>query len=245
MASRIAGVGLGALLVLLACSKTETKFIEEPIPDDGDAGFDSRPDPDSGLGELVFRPETLYSGFDGTHTFTVPVAVYDSGDDLQVTASKPASVQITPKKLVNAARDDGTTDNGKYFFVTVKEAGTVTLTARSRGKTAQASLTVTAYPADRWTTGETRYKNGGTNGSGQAEPPCQQCHAGGSAIDHSPAALASVTDEKIGVVITTGISTAGFPIKIGDAPGHQWDVKEPVRDGLITYLRALAPRGFE
>jgi hypothetical protein len=225
---------------VFACSETTTSYIDEPDEPAVDGGFDSQPSPESGLGVLTFMPESSYSGFDGTHAFTVPVAVYDSGEDLEVTASDPSAAEIVPKKLTNPVREDGTTDNGKYFFVTVKKAGTVTLKATSNGKTVESKITVIDYADGRWETGETRYKNG-ANG----EPACTECHVNGTAIDHSPAALATATDEKIAVVITTGISTGGFPIKIDNKPGHKWTVSDPERDGLVTYLRGLQPKGFK
>lgn len=227
---------------LVACgTQTESHWVDEPDPAaSGDAGFDSAPSPDSGLGILTFRPARSYSGFDGTHTFTVPVAVYDSASDLTVTADDPSAVDIAPKTLTNPVKSDGTTDNGKYFFVTVKKAGTITLTASSQGRSAQSTLTVTSYTPDRWSTGEARYKTGEAG-----DPPCTDCHVNGQAIDHSPAALATSDDTKVGVVITTGISTAGFPIMIDGKPGHRWHVTDAEKAGLITYLRALAPRGFK
>ena len=236
-------VFLAAYAGVFACSSTQTTYVDEPEdeqPGVKDAGFDTKPSGDTGLGILTFMPEKSYSGFDGTHAFVVPVAVYDSGDDLQVTADDPSAVEIVPKKLTNPVRPDGTTDNGKYFFVTVKKAGTITLTATSGGKTAESSITVAEYTTDRWAAGEARYKNG----SG-GEPACTECHVNGQAIDHSPAALATATDEKIAVVITTGISTSGFPIKIDNEPGHRWTVTDEELDGLVTYLRSLEPRGFK
>lgn len=245
---RLSSYGLaGAVFVaayagVFACSSTQTSYVDEPEEEPGvkDAGFDTKPSAETGLGILTFMPEKSYSGFDGTHAFIVPVAVYDSDDDLKVTASDPSAVEIVPKKLTNPVRPDGTTDNGKYFFVTVKKAGTITLTASSGGKTAESTVTVAEYATDRWAAGEARYKNG----SG-TEPACTECHVNGQAIDHSPAALATATDEKIAVVITTGISTSGFPIKINDEPGHKWTVTDEERDGLVTYLRSLEPRGFK
>ncbi|HVH41497.1 MAG TPA: hypothetical protein VM925_04110 [Labilithrix sp.] len=231
-------VVLAASAGVFACSKEEARYVDEPGT--VDASFDSKPSPDSGLGVLSFMPQASFSGFDGTHTFTVPIAVYDSADDLQVTATDPAAADIVSKKLVAPVRSDGTTDNGKYFFVTAKKPGTITLVATSKGKSVESTLTVTPYPSNRWTVGETRYKNGGGG-----DPPCSNCHVNGEAIDHSPAALATSTDEEIAVVITTGISTSGFPIKINGEPGHTWTVSEPERDGLVTYLRSLAPRGFQ
>lgn len=236
----LAALALAATFGGVGCEKTETVWVEDPEEPISDAGFDSRPAPDSGLGILHFRPEQTYSGFDGTNTFRVPIAVYDADDDLTVVATDPSTVDIVPKQLANPVLDDGTIDNGKYFFVTVKKAGTITLQAKSRGETAEARIDVTEYAPDRWSVGETRYKLGASG-----EPACAMCHAGGQAIDHSPAALATATDEQIAAVITSGISISGFPIRIDGSPGHRWTVTDDERDGLVTYLRALEPRGFE
>lgn len=227
-------------LSALACSSTKQVWVDEPDEPRADGGFVTKPSPDSGLGILQFRPAQSYSGHDGEHTFKVPVAVYDSADDLTVTATDPSAVDIAPKKLADPVRADGTADNGKYFLVTVKKAGTITLQARSGGETVEAKIDVTDYAPDRWATGEARYLNGGGG-----DPPCANCHVRGKAIDHSPAALATATDEKVSVVITTGISTHGFPIRIDGQPGHKWTVTDVERDGLVTYLRALEPKGFE
>jgi len=224
-----------------ACSSQTVTYVDEPVPAAADGGFDSAPSPESGLGELTFMPDKSYSGFDGTHTFKVPVAVYDSGDDLEVTSTTPGAVEIVPKKLTNPVHTDGTVDNGKYFLVTIKQSGTIKLQAKSNGKTATSTIAVTEYAPGRWEAGEARYQNG----PDADNPPCTTCHVQGKAIDHSPAALATATDEKIAVVITTGISTGGFPIKIDGQPGHQWKVTDTERDGLVTYLRGLEPKGFK
>lgn len=235
------GVLVVTVLGVFACSSTKTSYVDEPDDPLTDGGFNSQPRPDSGLGILSFMPDDSFSGFDGEHTFKVPVAVYDSSDDLVVTASDPSAAEIVPKKLVNPERNDGTFDNGKYFFVTVKRPGTITLKATSNGRSVESKIEVADYAAGRWQTGETRYKTAGANG----DPPCTQCHVNGNAIDHSPAALATATDEKVGIVITTGISTAGFLIKIDNKPGHKWEVSDAERDGLVTYLRSLEPKGFK
>jgi hypothetical protein len=227
---------------LLACTTTTTKYIEVPdeVPvKDAGAAFDSQPPGDSGLGILTFRPETIYSGYDGVHTFQVPTAVYDADSDLQITASDPSALDIVAKTLVDPNKN-GTPDNGKYFFVTVKKPGTFKLTATSKGHTAEATLTASAYTPDRWDVGAARYKTGEAG-----DPPCTDCHVNGKAIDHSPAALATVTDEKIGFTITSGIAPGGYAIKIDNVATHKWHVTDPEKLGLITYLRALEPRGFQ
>ena len=224
---------------VMACSTTETRYIDEPLPETTDAGTatDSGMSPDSGLGILSFRPPASFSGFDGTHSFKVPVAVYSAADDLVVSASNGAGV--VPKRLVEPARG-GVTDNGRYFLVTVKQAGPITLTATTGGRTATSTITVTSYPAGRWARGETRYTKGESG-----DPPCTDCHVNGQGVDHSPASLSTATDEKVGITITTGISPYNVPILIDGQPSHSWKVSDAERDGLVTYLRGLEPRGFE
>jgi mono/diheme cytochrome c family protein len=240
-----------AMLLLYGCSTTPPTVREEepgtaeesPKPgtqksDDGK--FDSTPAPDSGLGVMSFSPEQVHSGFDGEHEFKVPIAVYDASDDLVLAPKDPSAASVVAVKLENPVVD-GVLDNGKYFMVSPKKAGDIILVAKSKGRTIEATLSVTAYSTAQWTAGKQRYENGGTTG----EPACTQCHAGSAGIDHSPAALASVDDQKVGTVITSGISTAGFPIKESTGKGHRWDVSEEERQALVTYLRGLAPRGFE
>lgn len=240
-----------AMLLLFGCSTTQPSGLaDEEVPAENsgntgsttakDGGFDSTPSPDSGLGVLSFSPDSAFSGFDGVHAFKVPIAVYDAADDLVVSASDPSAAEIVPVKLAKPLRDDGTYDNGKYFMVTPKKAGAITLVAKSHGQKVEATLTVAAYVSSEWTAGKTRYENAATNG----DPACTSCHAGSAGIDHSPAALASVDDQKIGTVITNGISTAGFPIK-NVTNGHRWEVTAEEREALVTYLRGLTPRGFE
>lgn len=243
-----------AVSALLACSSSSSDSGSsgssgDPDPDgstfkrDGST-YDSSPSPESGLGELLFRPDRVYSGVDGTHTFKIPIAVYDSDSDLAVTASDGTALTIKPAALKNPVDMDGVTDNGKYYMVTALKAGSYTLTAKSKGRTVTASVTVVDYAAGRWAAGDGRYNNGMTTGQGRA---CANCHVNGLAIDHSPAALATATDQEIGIIITSGVKPGPSVIKIPSEPAtqHKWTVTDPEKDGLITYLRAIDPRGFK
>ena len=88
-------VTIAFLAAAAACSSSSAP--EDDTDSSGgkkDAGFtregstyDSTPSPDSGLGELRFQPPKSYSGYDGSHKFVVPVAVYDAASDLKVTAA--------------------------------------------------------------------------------------------------------------------------------------------------------------
>ncbi|MBX3229518.1 MAG: hypothetical protein KIT84_17130 [Labilithrix sp.] len=233
--------------VMFACTKTETTYVDED-DDDDDTTVDSgsgKPPADSGLGILGFKPEVMYSGFDGEHTYMVPFAVYDADDDLTVTASPAASVSFEKVELRNPVTENGT-DLGRYYMVTVKAPGEVTFTAKSKNRTATGVLNVATYTPAAWAAGKARYENGI---AGDAKnPPCTDCHQNGQDIDHSPAALATVTDEKIGFTISTGLSTNNRPIDVDETrypDGHKWKTKDAEEQAaVVTYLRGLEPRGF-
>ncbi len=263
MKKRSLGVAVaGASLLaagIAACSTQVTNPGAAGVPAVGreaDAGtflrdgsvYDSAPPPASGLGILLLRPDKLYTGRDGTHAFSVPVAVYDADADLTVTADDPSVVTLTKTALKNPVGVDGVVDSGIYFLVSAKKAGTYTLTATSRGVRTTASLTVSDYDSDSYAAGEARYANNKT--SKTKDRACTTCHVQGAGIDHSPAALASVSDQDVGVIIASGVKAgAAGPqvITIASEPGtlHKWNVTDSEKDGLVTYLRALAPRGFQ
>src|SRR6478672_9228265 len=181
------------LAALAACSSSSNDL---PGPnDDGTSGgtgkdsgidfardgsvYDSTPSPESGLGELLFRPNKVFSGVDGSHTFKVPLAVYDADADLAVTASDPTALTLAPTTLKNPVSPDGITDNGKYFMITALKAGTYTLTASSKGRTTTASVTIAAYAAGRWDDGKARYYNNVVTMT--ADRACANCHVNGLA----------------------------------------------------------------
>jgi hypothetical protein len=209
--------------------------------------YDSAPDPNSGLGQLRFMPSAVFSGVDGEHTFKAPIAVYDASTDLEVTADDPAAVTLTATALEKPT-NNGVLDSGQYFLITTKKTGRITLTASSKGKTASAVVEITQYDPQRWAAGEKRYTSAGTN----ADPPCTRCHTGGSAIDHSPAAMASIKDQEIALIIMNGIKPGPAPIEGVNCPEcsaeggqHRWALTDTEKNGLITYLRSLEPRGFK
>jgi hypothetical protein len=259
--NRIAFFGAACALgvsALVACSSPAGDLAG---PDDGSSGttdpdsgatfvregsvYDSTPSPESGLGQLLFRPNVVYSGFDGAHTFKVPLAVYDSDADLVVTPDDPSALTVAPATLKSPVSPDGVTDNGKYFMITAKRSGTYTLTATSKGRSTTASVTISDYTSTRWEDGNKRYNNGVATMT--ADRACANCHVNGLAIDHSPAALATATDQEIGIIITTGVKPGPSVIKIPMQPGtqHKWTVDDVQKHGLVTYLRAIDPRGFQ
>jgi hypothetical protein len=191
---------------------------------------------------LLLLPSISYSGFDGAHTFRVPIQVQGSGTDLQLEADDPSAVAITKTALV-----DKTGDKGTYFMLETKKAGVVMLHARSKGQTADARVIVTSYDPSRWETGRTRYENGGGG-----DPPCTTCHLDGRAIDHSPAAMAAVTDGEVAFIVSSGerpnhtaIGDTGCSDCTDAGHQHRWAATTEELAGLVPYLRALPPRGFQ
>lgn len=204
--------------------------------------FDSRPPESSGESLLLLLPSLSYSGFDGVHSFRVPIQVQGAGTDLELEAEDPLAVTITKTSLV-----DPTGDKGRYFMIETKAPGLVTLHARSRGQTADARVVVASYAPARWEAGQKRYEGGGG-----ADPACTTCHLNGRAIDHSPAAMAAVTDGEVSLIVSRGERPNHTPIGATGCtscadPGkqHQWETTTTELAGLVTYLRALPPRGFQ
>jgi mono/diheme cytochrome c family protein len=241
-------IAASSAAVVFACSSPPAATSDDDDDTQGDASdftrdgsvYDSTPASDTTLGILRFSPDKSYSGFDGTHSFKVPVAVYDGADDLQVSLDDAAEGTLTPVKLVNPTKT-GVTDSGRYYMVLIEKAGTFTLTATSGGQTVTSRITVSNYDAPRYAAGQARYN---TTDNTDTRKACTQCHGSGSdKIDHSPAVLATATDEEVKAIITTGILN-NFPIKINGVSGHRWDATDEELDGLVTYLRSLDPNGF-
>ncbi len=226
-----------------ACSSTPAPG-GGPLADAGAPPADAQTINDTGTSpvpdatpDLQIRPTVSYTGTDGTHTFRVPIAVYGGGADLRLVPSDASMVTVEPTGLLNPTGDDGS-----YFMVTVKKPGAVTLTAESGGKKVTTQLTIAAYSAARYAAGEARYKVGFAP---KGEPACTQCHAGAQGVDHSPGSLASVADDEVAVIISTGILN-GVPIALPPPnTKHQWTATADETDGLVTYLRALPPKGFK
>lgn len=186
---------------------------------------------------ILFTPREVFTGFDGTHPYTFPIKVDGADAMLTVVASDASALEVVPAKLV-AQPEDGDEDKGRYYLVTVKKAGTFTLTGTSRGLTATAEITATAYTTARWTAGERRYKTGG--GAAADQKACTTCHnAEQGAPDHSPASLAGVDDMRVRETITDGILADGTSIFDYFSVEHKWQANATELDGLVTYLRSL------
>jgi mono/diheme cytochrome c family protein len=194
--------------------------------------LDAFPGIDAADIELVVQPAQSYSGFDGTHTFQVPIAVYQHDpNDLTISVSDPSLVDVIP-----ATYNMPDQDKGRYFLLKSKKVGDAVITLRSRGKSATSKIKVQSYNAAQYTDGETRYRNMGTGG----EKACASCHEAAGGADHSPTALAASADQVLRVTIRSGIKGGNIPTSVP----HKWTVTDTELAGLVAFLRGLPARGY-
>jgi mono/diheme cytochrome c family protein len=216
--------------LLLSGACTKTVEVWEDVPDGSARRDGGQAGGDGGVVDtdpIKLLPDTMFSGFDGVHTFYVPVSVYNAKSPT-LKASDPSMVTITPAKYARPDEDPGT-----WFLIKTAKAGKVTITASEGSRSTSVELNIASYTDAEFKAGETRYKTG-SNG----EPACAQCHAGAGGTDHSPTAMAPASDQDVVSVIKTGVLVAGNPIKVP----HRWNVNEAEAKGLTVYLRALPPR---
>jgi hypothetical protein len=193
---------------------------------------DAFPEIEAGNLELGMLPRASFSGFDGVHTYRVPIAVYQyDPKDVKISISDPALADIVP-----ASYSGSGDDAGKYYLLTIKKVGNATILAESRGKMVTSTLRIVGYAPALYAQGETRYRASSTK-----EPACSACHEAAGGADHSPTSLSSAVDGVLRGIITSGIKGGGIPITKLD---HRWTLTDSELDGLVAYLRALPPRGY-
>jgi hypothetical protein len=113
----------------------------------------SPPNVDGGLlscstpGGLPIKFNPVYSGYDGVHTYQVPVFV-EGVDPSTVTwgSTDPTMVNIQPYV--------------RGIMITTRKAGALDIIARIGSKCGTTHLTITQYAPSDWDTGNGRYNNG-------------------------------------------------------------------------------------
>ncbi|WP_394847311.1 hypothetical protein LZC95_07570 [Pendulispora brunnea] len=215
---------VGVAMLACACSSSDSGGEER------DAG--TEPDTSGSTPDFQVQPTELYSGYDEEHVFHIPFAAYGAGTDLKATVADTSVASIEPTTF-----QGDPSDTGKWYMLTVKKAGKTKVTVTSGGKTKEVSVNVVGYDKNRYAAGEARY-----NSADGSQPPCAECHSKKDGPDHSPYKLAPIPDNQVKLIITTGILD-GFPIK-DVQQNHRWTPNDEQLAGLVTYLRALPPRGF-
>lgn len=199
---------------------------------------DSTPVYDYGL-----FPGVAHSGFNTTATFKVMFAT--SAPNPTWTVDDPSIATIAPS---DAPILKGVNTKGLSFaLATMTKAGTTTVTMTAGSTVLTSDLEVKAYTNDELAVGKTRYEQG-TPGDG-TRPACASCHQQEGGVDHSPLKMAGFDDPTVLGVIQNatypdvavgGSTTSAFsprgPLKF---TGHKWNLSDPEKEGILSYLRSL------
>jgi hypothetical protein len=218
-------------------------------------------DPDVDWDSLTLVFPVLYSAFDGTHMFQIPVHVDGTSVDL-------ANWQAIPSDAV--VFDPDPEVEGGVMITIVKGVEDITIAAHANKVGGTAPLHVTLATPDEWDIGEKRYHNGVDYDLPELtfdqlvdpnwQPPptpknlaCNNCHSTGAKyfeIQHTPNQIGDLSDDVLIQIFTTGMKPDGVPYHVLPPDlehlypeFHTWDATDEERKGLIVYLRSLTPMG--
>ena len=212
---------------------------------------------------------TMYSAYDGVHTFQVPAHV----DGATVALS---GWQAIPSDAVTFDADPDV--EGGVLITVDKAVDQVTIAASAGPIGGTAALFVTSGTPEQWKAGEARYNNGvdfqlpGFEDIDPAmfldpnwmppKPPgdlaCNNCHSTGAKyfeIQHTPTQAARFSDADLKGILTMGTKPEGvgfriLPEMLGSmtavelyAEFHKWEASDDELKGVILYLRSLTPTG--
>ncbi len=210
---------LAALTLVAACASGPDSPEMQPGPEP-----EPEPEPTS---MLVAEG---YSGFDGSHAFSMPLASTFSGEvRWRINAGAGA---LVARPVPDIAKDS---EYPSWALFTPSAAGAVEVAVTGVDRSDIARITVTAYDAGDYAIGERRYHD-----PGAGRPSCASCHTKPDGHDHSPLNTMYWSDAQLLRAITTGAYTDDTFLAIE----HRWDVTAAEARGIIVYLRALPPRGF-
>ena len=196
---------------------------------------------------IIFSP--VYSAYDGTNTYQVPLIAYGITGDVKWTASDPEAVDFDPGKVEFG--DAGAP--GKAVMITTRKAGKFTITGSSGSACGSAELTVTQATAAERETGSNRYNNGvPISFDGGRTPACNNCHGSTNPaqmvvdVQHTPQQTGGYSDEELTNIFLKGEKPANGGCRIVTPCGtwssfHKWDVSDQEAKGIIFYLRSLQP----
>jgi len=201
----------------------------------GNPGSGAEPPPPE-TGPFVYPP-SVHTGFDSSHTFKVPVTSDLVGVTWSVEDPSIATIQRVPIPADYGNRCD---IGSEWAMVTPKKAGTTRIFARTADQTATATLVVASYDPAIYGAGERRY-NTPDNATAAQRASCASCHKTATGVDHSPFTMAGYADDDILAAITTGVFKHGYQLT---GVNHAWNLTDAEKQGIMPYLRALAPRGF-
>jgi hypothetical protein len=200
--------------------------------------------------EILFS--TMYSAYDGVHTFQIPAVV--NGLD-------PTEVAITwstsDPTMVSLELDP---DTGGVM-ITTRKSGSTMIFANAGSLCGSAPINITAATPDQWTAGSMRYNSGiivdaltqvRRPPDGGLDVECTSCHGPTATngpfrtVEHTPEQTGGFSDTDLINIFQNGMVPAGgyFDASIVSYQEwqgfHKWDVGNNAQ-GLVVYLRSLVP----
>lgn len=244
---RLAAVGaiLLSLPIAAACGQASATDESDVVGDDFEIQFKS-----------------MYSAYDGEHTFQVPAVLNGFKKGVKWSAKPADLVDLEDGK-------DGT------VMITTKKPGKVDIIARVGNLSSKSTLEILEATPDDWEQGSDRYNNGivwkrgegrsdggGGGGGGwdggkrERTPPdpmlaCAGCHGEqakrdeSDSVKHTPMQTAGYSDDDLIDIFTNGVKPEGVKYRIMKKERwnklHQWDMTDEQKKGMIVYLRSLTP----
>jgi hypothetical protein len=238
-------VSMGTMMALLACGSDANGDGGDTTPSGGPLNLAGQP----AFG-LIFSP--MYSAFDGTHDFQVPV-VPQGGvavDKWEITNAQGA--------VQTGVADFAKEDSFGGAMIKIRKAGDYFVVAHAGKQTGWAELHVTAATPEQWAMGEARYNNSimldslvpMTGMMVPKDPSCKNCHGTGASfldVEHTPQQTGGYSDTDLIGIITTGTkppnstSKSGIPLMLYKY-FHTWIATAEEQQGLVVYLRSFQPK---
>ncbi len=189
---------------------------------------------------IAFSP--MYSAYESGHTYQVPAIVSGvASNTLTWSAADPSIVSIADDPVTGGA------------MLTLRKAGTTTITAQVGNICGTSVLTVEAATADEWTAGSTAYNTTPSQTGSSGGPTCANCH-GASAnntykgISHTPEQTGGYSDSDLDMVLRKGEVPDGGYFESDIVTQQMFSqihkfsgITDADLKGLTVYLRSLTP----
>jgi hypothetical protein len=224
---------------MAACSSNSTNSTGNT----GDSGAGTCANPNALT--IAFSP--MYSAYEPTHTYQLPVIVNTIGATL--TASDPTAVAIQPNPDLTINGYTGWT-----LQMQSAPSGPVTLTAQAGSYCGSAQLSITAATSDDWQIGNARYNNGASlripmfgRGDGgrppmmmmgmdagsffetaDGGPACTSCHGETATsgilndVAHTPEQTGGFSDDDLVNIVVNGVVPDGGYFDMSILPMAMW-----------------------
>lgn len=264
--------GLGSVIAGKPSSTPDGNTTDDLVPDDitpPPPEVVEMLDPSVDWKALTIIFPTMYSAFDGQHTFQVPAHVDGATIALSAWKAIPAdSVSFDPDPDVE----------GGVLITVMKGEPQITIAANDGAIGGTAALFITTGTPQQWEAGRMRYSNGVDfelpgfedvdfskvlDPNWTPPPPpgdlaCNNCHTTGAKyfeIQHSPTQAARFSDDDLKKILTMGTKPEGvgfrlLPAMLGSLTDkelymqfHKWQASDEELKGLIMYMRSLTPTG--